>query len=254
MPEFCDVALPVPLEASFTYRLNGTTPVIGGRVIVPFREQRLSGIVVALHDTPPKVAARNVLTVLDASPVLDAELLKLGRWISDYYVAPLGEVFRAMLPLGAEFRRARGYRLTERGMEALHNAATRGARYIQSDADHPIARSPDHPIEFAVLDHLPDRDIVREESLRSSTGASRTALNMLVRRKWIDRRNLSAARDAARTMRVAMLMNPWGRVAPRPAQAAPSMPTRTRCLMPFAMPAENWRSSSSTGFPSRVRR
>jgi primosomal protein N' (replication factor Y) len=112
MPEFCDVALPVPLEANFTYRLNGTTPVIGGRVIVPFREQRLPGIVVALHDTPPTMAAKNVLTVLDSSPVLDNELLKLGQWIADYYVAPLGEVFRTMLPLGAEFRRARGYRLT----------------------------------------------------------------------------------------------------------------------------------------------
>ena len=101
MPEFCDVALPVPLEANFTYRLDGVMPVIGGRVIVPFREQRLPGIVVALHDNPPRMAAKNVLTVLDASPVLDPELMKLGQWIADYYVAPLGEVFRTMLPLGA---------------------------------------------------------------------------------------------------------------------------------------------------------
>ena len=127
MPEFCDVALPVPLEANFTYRLNGAAPVIGGRVIVPFREQRLPGIVVALHDTPPRMTAKNVLTVLDSAPVLDSDLLKLGQWIADYYVAPLGEVFRTMLPLGAEFRRARGYRLTDRGMEALHQSATLGS-------------------------------------------------------------------------------------------------------------------------------
>ncbi len=211
MAEYCDVALPVPLEANFTYRLNGAMPVIGGRVIVPFREQRLPGIVVALHDTPPKVAAKIVLTVLDASPVLDPELMKLGQWIADYYVAPLGEVFRTMLPLGAEFRRARGYRLTDRGMEALHQSATLGSSL----------RSPksadDQAQEIAVLNHLLDRDIVREESLRSATRATRETLNSLVRKKWIERVDLSAVRDATRTIRIAVLNES---MEPRCAEAA----------------------------------
>ncbi len=205
MPEFCDVALPVPLEASFTYRLNGATPVVGGRVIVPFREKRLPGIVVALHDQPPKAAAKTVLTVLDSAPVLEGELLQLGRWIADYYLAPLGEVFRTMLPLGAEFRRARGYRLTDRGLEVLHKAATKG---IPARAEsHPSARAPDPPIEteFAVLNYLLDRDVVREEPLRAAARATRQIVNVLVRRKWIERVDLSAVRDAARTVRVAVL-------------------------------------------------
>ncbi|HET9697876.1 MAG TPA: hypothetical protein VFP40_13475, partial [Terriglobales bacterium] len=46
MPLYCDVALPVPLDAVFTYRLGEHTAVIGGRVLVPFREKRLAGIVV----------------------------------------------------------------------------------------------------------------------------------------------------------------------------------------------------------------
>ncbi|MGI9103450.1 MAG: replication restart helicase PriA [Terriglobales bacterium] len=199
MAEFCDVALPVPLEASFTYRLNGTVPVVGGRVIVSFREQRLSGIVVALHDQPPKVATKNVLTVLDAEPALDDGLMALGRWISGYYVAPLGEVFRTMLPLTAEFRRARGYRLTDHGIEALHSGATRGSSLrSQKSAE-------DQAIECAVLDHLLDRDIVREESLRAATRATRHTLDGLVRKKWIERVDLSGVRDAARTTRVAVL-------------------------------------------------
>src|SRR5579884_3973686 len=115
MPEFCDVALPVPLDTTFTYRIpppgpeshNGTAePVVGGRVLVPFRQQRLSGIVVGLHDSPPKVKAKDVLRVVDAAPVLDETLLKLARWISEYYLAPIGEVLRTMLPLAAEFKRA----------------------------------------------------------------------------------------------------------------------------------------------------
>ena len=55
MPQFCDVAVPVPLDATFTYRIpeNSPEPCVGGRVIVPFREKRLCGIVTELHDREP---------------------------------------------------------------------------------------------------------------------------------------------------------------------------------------------------------
>ena len=123
MPEFCDVAVPVPLDMVFTYRVPAdATPVVGGRVLVPFRQQRMTGIVVELHDRKPSVATKNALAVLDSTPVLDEQLLRLGRWIADYYLAPIGEVFRTMLPLNAEFKRSIGYRLTEEGQMALHRA------------------------------------------------------------------------------------------------------------------------------------
>ena len=54
MPVFCDVALPVPLDQSFTYSIpDGFLPVVGGRVLVPFRREQMSGVVVRLHDDPP---------------------------------------------------------------------------------------------------------------------------------------------------------------------------------------------------------
>src|ERR1700733_6702403 len=113
MPEFCDVALPVPLDMVFTYRVSADAfPVVGGRVLVPFRQQRMTGIVVELHDRKPSVATKAVQSVLDTTPVLDEQLLRLGRWIADYYLAPIGEVFRTMLPLNAEFKRAVTYRIT----------------------------------------------------------------------------------------------------------------------------------------------
>ena len=65
--------------------------------------------------------------MLDQAPVLDDLLLRLGRWISDYYLAPIGEVFRTMLPLSAEFKRVVGYRITETGHAALHAAGTTGS-------------------------------------------------------------------------------------------------------------------------------
>ena len=123
MPTFCDVALPVPLDMAFTYKIADHQPVIGGRVLVPFRTERLSGVVMAMHDRPPSMQAKTVLQVLDTEPVLDAGLIKLGQWISQYYLAPIGDVFRSMLPLAAEIKKARIYRMTETGYEALHASA-----------------------------------------------------------------------------------------------------------------------------------
>src|ERR1700722_7838450 len=75
MPEFCDVAVPVPLHMVLTYRLpEGPSPSSGSRVIVPFRRQRLAGVVTELHDRAPKVTAKTVLQVLDEAPALSAAL------------------------------------------------------------------------------------------------------------------------------------------------------------------------------------
>ena len=200
MPDFCDVALPVPLDTAFTYRVpEGMQPVIGGRVLVPFRQQRMSGVVIALHDRAPKVQAKNILSVLDAAPVLDQQLLQLGKWIADYYLAPPGEVFRTMLPLAAEFKRAVAYRMTNQGHMALHLAGTSGSSARSR-------KTPDEQLsEVRVLDYLAEREMVREESLRNATGVSKSVLTGMVRKKWIVREDLSGARDATRTMKVAVL-------------------------------------------------
>src|SRR5947207_4355427 len=162
MPDFCDVALPVPLDTSFTYGVaNGMQPVIGGRVLVPFRQQRLSGIVVNLHDHKPEVQTKSVIETLDSEPVLDPSLMRLAKWIADYYLAPLGEVFRTMLPLGAEFKRAYGYRITEAGHLALHKAGTTGLPPRSRKSSSPSDPG-DQMLEIAILDRLIDGDMVRE--------------------------------------------------------------------------------------------
>src|ERR1700756_5037623 len=60
MPAFCDVALPVPLNMVFTYRIGERLPIAGGRVLVPFRNERLWGVVTSLHDRAPSMAAKTV--------------------------------------------------------------------------------------------------------------------------------------------------------------------------------------------------
>lgn len=206
MPSFCDVALPVPLDMAFTYRISGQPPAIGVRVLVPFRNERLSGVVTALHDREPSMQAKHVLEVLDQEPVLDATLMKLARWIAQYYLAPLGEVFRAMLPLAAEIKKARVYSITEAGHEALHASATIGSsRRSRQDTDTQM-------LEYAVLDYLAmsQSDAALEGTVRSATGAGRKVLDNLVRRKWIARRDASSARDARRTVQIAVLREAAG--------------------------------------------
>jgi len=164
MPEFCDVAVPVPLDMVFTYRVPANAaPVVGGRVLVPFRQQRMTGIVVERHDRKPSVTTKNILSALDTTPVLDEQLLQLGRWIADYYLAPLGEVFRTMLPLTAEFKRSIGYRLTEQGQMALHLAGMSGSSARSR-------RSPEEQAaEFRVLDYLANCDADFRSEIENAT-------------------------------------------------------------------------------------
>jgi len=216
MPEFCDVALPVPLDMVFTYHVPAdSAPIVGGRVLVPFRQQRITGIVVELHDRKPSVKTKSILNVLDTSPVLDEKLLHLGRWIADYYLAPLGEVFRTMLPLIAEFKRTIAYRISTEGRSALHRAGTSGSSARSR-------RTPEEEAaEFRALDYLankildtePERSaLVREETLRSATRISKHILNGMVRKKWLVREDVSAVRDATRTIKIALLKSAEGKL------------------------------------------
>src|SRR5438270_5346891 len=202
MPEFCDVAVPAPLEMVFTYRVGDTAPVIGGRVLVPFRAARLSGIVTKLHDTPPSVKAKKVISAIDSSPVLEETLLKLGEWIAQYYLAPIGQVFASMLPLMAEIKRAWSYSITDSGQTALYDSATVGSsRRSKKSVDEQM-------LEYEVLNYLAGCDAdspAREQTLRSATGATRDILSGLLRKKWIAREDISQIRDATRTIKVAVL-------------------------------------------------
>ncbi|HEY4054458.1 MAG TPA: primosomal protein N' [Terriglobales bacterium] len=209
MSEFCDIAVPVPLDMTFTYRVpEGLRVSAGSRVMVPFRRQRTVGVITELHDRAPSVTAKNVLQSLDDedAPALSSELLRLGKWISEYYLAPIGEVFRSMLPLNAEFRRAVVYRMADEGHSALHLAGSAGSAGKSK-------RTPDEQdAEFRVLNYLSAREQAREETLKTSSGASRELLEGMVRKKWITREDASHVADAARVRDVAILKHAEGKL------------------------------------------
>ncbi|HEV2644909.1 MAG TPA: primosomal protein N' [Acidobacteriaceae bacterium] len=202
MPAFCDVALPIPLDQAFTYAVNGLAPTIGARVLVPFSGQRLMGVVVRLHDDPPAgtVEIKPIQQLLDAVPLLPDELMQLAQWIAQYYVAPLGEVLRGMLPLSAEVRRHFTYRITEQGRRVLYEGAQRGSSRRSRLSPE------DQNREYAALNYLEDGTPARASAIRSATTARKALLDAMVHKKWLTREAVAEERDARRTQRIAVLV------------------------------------------------
>src|SRR5205085_95880 len=127
-PGYCHVAVPAPLDGPFLYSIPERMKehvALGMRAIVPFGNRLVTGVVTALLDAPDAEAQRKgvevraIDRVIDREPVLDDDLLRLGRWIADYYHSPEGEVYRAMLPLGVEVETRRVVRLTLAGENFL---------------------------------------------------------------------------------------------------------------------------------------
>ena len=125
MSKFCEAALPVPLDRTFTYSVpRGLVGRVmpGCRVRVPLAARTVTGVVLRTHEQAPKRTVRPISKLLDGEPALSADLIDLGRWISRYYCTPVGEVFRAMLPLAGETRQTRDVALTDAGSRVLDEA------------------------------------------------------------------------------------------------------------------------------------
>jgi primosomal protein N' (replication factor Y) len=182
---YCDVSLPVPLDQPFTYALPETLQhrvQPGSRIVVPFGARKLTGVILNCHDDPPAVATREALRLIDAEPVLNSELLALGRWIAGYYCAPLGEVLRSMLPLASEIRSGKVWSLTDAGRDA--------ARQLMLDA------SPEDPA-VQVLRMLEKRPL-SSTYLAKALPLADKAVKSLERRGFIVAEQVQTERDPLR--------------------------------------------------------
>jgi primosomal protein N' (replication factor Y) (superfamily II helicase) len=121
-PSYANVALPVPLRSLFTYSIPDHLREIirpGTRVQVPFRKKSLIGVVIDFTTTAPQdTKIRDITKSIDHTPALTPKLIELGQWIANYYLAPVGEVFRAMLPPPTEIRTQRLIAITSAGRDA----------------------------------------------------------------------------------------------------------------------------------------
>ena len=209
MPDYCEVALPVPLDRTFTYAIGeGQRPQRGTRVIAPFRNEKLIGIVMSLTSEPPEdFEARALEAVLDQDseegPLLNEGLLSLAEWIAQYYLAPLGEVLRTMLPLTAEVKRTVSYRITDLGRDVLAGSLDGDGLFASRRT---AASEEEKHVQQRVLERLASGEAVKLATLRTSSAATPAILAAMLRRKWIVRETAAAERDARRTERFAVLV------------------------------------------------
>lgn len=102
--KYVDVILPLPLEGTFTYSLHESMQgrnLFGYRVLVPLgRSKTYTAMVVRQHDEEPEFETRDIIGILDEQPMLLDKQYNLWSWISDYYLSPIGDVYKAALPSG----------------------------------------------------------------------------------------------------------------------------------------------------------
>ena len=192
---YADVILPVPLPGTFTYAVpEGMDVRVGERVLVAFgRSKTYLGIVVRVHqEKPVGYEVKPLLQAVDAAPIVTDVQLRLWSWISDYYLSPVGEVYKAALPAG--LKAENGYRpktetyirLTEqyRNVTALHialNVLARARKQLEAFTAY---------LELSRWDQVTDSSeavvAVTREELMNASGASAETIKQLEKRQMLE--------------------------------------------------------------------
>ena len=201
---YADVILPVPLHATFTYAVPETLSVVEGmRVLVPFgRGKKYVGVVDRVHDQQPQdYAVKAIETVMDEQPIVTTSQLAQWHWISDYYLSPIGDVYKAALPGG--LKAEDGYkpktetyiRLTDQyqNVTALHvalNVLSRAKNQLNAFTEY-LALSGWDQMEDETAEAKPQptekqpEEVTREE-LMNVTGCSSATLKQLEQRQMLE--------------------------------------------------------------------
>ena len=186
---FVDVILPVPLDGFFTYSVPSSVSEqveVGKRVLVPFgRNKTYVGIIAKTHKGPLPTGfqIKDILQVLDASPILLDSQLSLWQWIADYYMSPIGEVYKAALPSG--LKAEDGYKpKTETCIRLTPQFRNEQALHIAIDM---LQRAPKQQaafIDFLALSETDGNGVSRDELLNQ--GHSLPTVTALVKRGLLE--------------------------------------------------------------------
>lgn len=194
MMHYADLILPVPLQGLFTYAIpEGMNVGVGMRVLVTFgRSKTYLGIVARIHDVKPEgYQVKPITQVMDQEPIVTEQQLKLWQWISDYYLSPIGEVYKAALPAG--LKAEDGYKaktetficLTEqyRNTTALHialNVLARAPKQLEAFTCY---------LELSHYDEIEDgvtpAEVTKEELMNASRASAET-LKQLEKRQILE--------------------------------------------------------------------
>ena len=173
---YIEVAVALPVDGTFTFSLTDALrpfAAVGKRALVPFGSRRVTGYILG-EGRPPAgngggYEIRHVLDILDEAPLFPPEMIPFFRWVSRYYLHPLGEVIHGALPAGLNLYDYAVETLTEAGRDAL------------SEADPP-------PLQSAVMDALTDGPLtLKEIRRRLESDVSLSVVYTLEKKGWLTR-------------------------------------------------------------------
>src|SRR5438876_2322862 len=217
---FCNVALAVPLRTTFTYAipeaLCGTLQP-GSRVLVPFRKKAMVGVVVEFAESVPAgTKIREITRILDFVPALTPKLIELAHWIAGYYLAPVGEVFRAMLPPVTELKSQRQILLTDAGRAAADSLSG-------GELSHGLTYA-----EAAFLAKLKERKGTMPLGPAAKLGVEASALQRLQRLGLIEIRETVQGRSRRTQRVIAWKDSPAAATEPTPGKSEENLNAETQ--------------------------
>ncbi len=206
---YADLILPLPLQGTFTYAIPTQMQAVvkvGMRVLVPFgRNKTYLGIVARLHDRQPQgYEVKPISQLMDEEPIVTPEQLKLWQWIADYYLSPIGDVYKAALPAG--LKAEDGYRpKTETYIRLTPAYQNETALHVALDI---LARAPKQLEAFTAYLELSGWDQIEEmrneqvdqiseitrEELLNASHASATTLQQLEKRGMLETYEIEVGR------------------------------------------------------------
>ena len=113
-----DVAVALPIHTTFTYSVpERLAPLIsvGKRVLVPFGRRRVTGYILGCCRDDYQKEIKNVLDILDETPLFPSSMLPFFRWVAEYYMHPIGDVIKSALPGGLNLYDFVSVSLTDKG-------------------------------------------------------------------------------------------------------------------------------------------
>lgn len=206
---YADLILPLPLQGTFTYAVPvaiQSSVQVGMRVLVPFgRNKTYLGIVARLHDRQPQgYEVKPISQLMDEEPIVTPEQLKLWQWIADYYLSPIGDVYKAALPAG--LKAEDGYRpKTETYIRLTPAYQNETALHVALNV---LARAPKQLEAFTAYLELSGWDQIEEmrneqvdqiseitrEELLNASHASATTLQQLEKRGMLETYEIEVGR------------------------------------------------------------
>ena len=195
---YVEVILPLPLDGTFTYSVPDTLAPhvrMGVRVVVPLgRSKTYTAMAVGTHNDKPEFDTRDIIQVVDDSPVLPERQLRLWQWISTYYMCALGDVFKAALPAG--LKAEDGYRpktvrcvtlpanlRTEHSLRIAMTALTRALKQQQTFCKYLELSHWDQIDGETPPEHIQE---VACDELQNAANASDAILRQLTSRRFLE--------------------------------------------------------------------